>query len=96
MVGVASRDPRLSSPEWRRLRRWIIDRDLGLCQIAGPGCTRFATCVDHIVGRADGGDCWDPANLRASCRHCNGRDGALRTNARFAYRTTVARYATRM
>jgi 5-methylcytosine-specific restriction endonuclease McrA len=92
------RDPRLSSPEWRRLRTWILDRDHGLCQIQAEGCTRYATCVDHIVARADGGDCWQPANLRAACRTCNSRDGALRTNSRRVarYRTTLADYDTRM
>jgi 5-methylcytosine-specific restriction endonuclease McrA len=94
---MAGRDPRLSTPEWRRLRRLIIDRDLGLCRIGGPGCTRYATCVDHIEGRAQGGDCWDPANLRAACHHCNSRGGADRTNARRAarYRVGVADYVTR-
>lgn len=93
---MTGRDPRLSTLEWKRLRRLVLDRDLGLCQIGGPGCTRYATCVDHIVARADGGDCWQPANLRASCARCNGRDGAERTNQRRRYRTSVAVYTTRM
>jgi 5-methylcytosine-specific restriction endonuclease McrA len=95
---MAGRDPRLSTPEWRRLRRMILDRDLGLCQIMGPHCTRFAVCVDHIVARADGGDCWAPSNLRAACRACNSRGGAERTNRlRVApYSTTAAAYLTRM
>jgi 5-methylcytosine-specific restriction endonuclease McrA len=91
---VAGRDPRLASVEWRRLRLAIIDRDLGVCQIRGPRCTRAATCVDHIVGRADGGDMWDPNNLRAACAACNGAGGAVRTNRR-RYRDGVARYLTR-
>lgn len=94
---MSSRDPRLSTGEWRRLRRLIIDRDLGLCQIKHKGCTRYATTVDHIIGRADGGDMWDPANLRAACKACNGQGGAERTNARRAarYRTTIPDYETR-
>lgn len=69
---------------------------MGLCQIKADGCTTYATCVDHIIGRADGGDCWAPANLRAACRACNSRDGAARTNARRGYHTTIAQYETRM
>ena len=93
---MASDDPRLNSAEWRTLRRWVIDRDLGLCQIKGETCTRYATCVDHIVARADGGDLWNPHNLRAACRSCNGVGGAEIANRRQArYRSGVAEYVTR-
>jgi 5-methylcytosine-specific restriction endonuclease McrA len=95
---MAGRDPRLGTPEWRRLRRLILDRDLGLCQIRADGCTRYAVCVDHIVARADGGDCWQPTNLRAACRSCNSRGGAQHTNLRrqARYQTTLADSLTRM
>ena len=94
---MTGRDPRLATPAWRRLRLAVLDRDLWLCQIKGPGCARYATQVDHIVARADGGDVWDTANLRAACRACNSRGGAVRTNARRAalYRTTVPDYVSR-
>jgi 5-methylcytosine-specific restriction endonuclease McrA len=87
-------DPRLTTPGYRRLRLAVLDRDRWVCQIGGPGCTQAATQVDHVVARADGGDCWDPRNLRAACRTCNGRGGALRTNAA-RYRTGVADYVSR-
>ena len=74
-------DRRLNTGAWRRLRRAIIERDGGLCRINGPHCTRYATSADHIVARADGGDCWSPVNLRAACRACNSGAGAERTNA---------------
>ena len=87
-------DPRLNTWAWRHLRRHILDRDLGLCQIKGPGCTRYATCVDHIIDRADGGDMYNPANLRAAC---NLRRPTPRSGRRAAsYLTGVARYATRL
>jgi 5-methylcytosine-specific restriction endonuclease McrA len=92
---VAGADPRLSTPEWRRLRRLILDRDGNLCRIGGPTCTRYATCVDHIVARADGGDCWDPANLRAACRPCNSAGTNATHRRRFGYLTTLAGYETR-
>jgi 5-methylcytosine-specific restriction protein A len=95
---VAGADPRLSSRSWRRLRLLVLDRDRWACQIRGPACVGVATCVDHIVGRADGGDCWDPANLRAACRPCNSAGGAARTNSRrtsWGYRTTQPAYDTR-
>jgi 5-methylcytosine-specific restriction enzyme A len=82
---MTSNDPRLTSPPWRRLRLAILDRDRWTCQIGGPRCTHTATTVDHIVARADGGDCWNPANLRAACRPCNSGGGAAMTNARRRY-----------
>lgn len=87
----------LGTRRWRRFARMIIDRDLGLCQIRGPRCTRYATEVDHIVARADGGPLWDEANCRAACKTCNSGRGAERTNSRrdFSYRDTVARYVSR-
>jgi 5-methylcytosine-specific restriction endonuclease McrA len=48
-----------------------------------------------VIPRADGGDCYDPANLRAACAQCNGRGGAQRTNER-RYRNAVALYETRL
>ena len=79
---MSSADARLSSRSYRRLRLAVLDRDLGLCQMKGPTCTRFATEVDHIVARADGGAMWDPTNLRAACGPCNSRGGAMMTNSR--------------
>jgi 5-methylcytosine-specific restriction protein A len=86
----------LQSRWWRRLRLAVLDRDLWLCQVKGPTCTRYATEVDHIVARADGGSD-DQQNLRASCRPCNSRGGAMLTNSRrvLLYRTGVADYVTR-
>lgn len=87
-------DPRLTSPAWRRLRLLVLDRDRWVCQLCGG----TATCVDHVVARADGGDMWNPANLRAACRRCNNQGGAELTNRRRAarYATTLAVYNTRM
>jgi 5-methylcytosine-specific restriction endonuclease McrA len=56
-----------STRQWRNLRKLILNRDNYRCQIEGPGCTRWATHVDHIDPQ--GGDL--PANLRAACEHCN-------------------------
>jgi len=79
------------------LRLWILDRDRLTCQIRGPRCTHAATCVDHIVARADGGAVWDPTNLRAACQTCNGSRAADRTNAArgWGYRNGVADYVSR-
>jgi 5-methylcytosine-specific restriction endonuclease McrA len=70
----------LTTAAYRRLRLAVLDRDLWLCQVKGPTCTRYATQVDHIVARHDGGPVFDPANLRASCRSCNSTGGAEITN----------------
>lgn len=87
----------LTTPAWRRLRLLILERDRFECQIRARGCNRAATCVDHIVARADGGDMWNPDNLRAACRPCNGSRSADRTNAArgWGYRTGVAEYVSR-
>jgi 5-methylcytosine-specific restriction endonuclease McrA len=87
----------LQSQAWRMLRVAVLDRDLWLCQIRGPGCTHGATEVDHIVARADGGAVLDPANCRAACAWCNRARGAGRTTQarRYRYRNTVADYVTR-
>ena len=77
------------------LRRFIRDRDGGRCQIQGQHCTTFATAVDHIVAVVEGGDFWNPTNLRATCVACNSSRGAAVANRRAArYRTTDARYNT--
>lgn len=67
---------------WQKMRRQILDRDQNLCRIGLKGCTKQATCVDHIVPLAEGGSRLDPDNLRAACDHCNtarvsGRQKAL-------------------
>jgi 5-methylcytosine-specific restriction endonuclease McrA len=88
-------DPRLNSAPWKRLRLAVLDRDLWLCQVRGPRCSKFATCVDHAISRADGGPMWDERNLRASCRTCNSSAAAARTNA-MRYRNGEAQYVTRL
>lgn len=88
-------DPALWTMAYRRLRLLVLDRDRHECQIRGPRCTRYATQVDHIVARCDGGAVYDPTNLRAACAACNGWRAAERTNAR-RYLTTLARYETRL
>jgi 5-methylcytosine-specific restriction protein A len=79
---VTTYDPRLNTQAYRRLRVYILERDRHACQIRGPKCTHAATEVDHVVARADGGDVYDPTNMRAACRPCNGWRAAQRTNAK--------------
>jgi 5-methylcytosine-specific restriction protein A len=94
---MARHDPRFNDRSYRLLRLAILDRDGYLCRIRGPRCTTYATQVDHIVARADGGAMLDPANLRAACRRCNGWLAANRTNSlRYRYRQAVAVYETRL
>jgi len=73
------------SPQWRRLRLVILERDGWRCRIGLPKCTGRAVEVDHIVARVDGGDPWAASNLRASCEYCNrsrgGTAGAKKVNA---------------
>jgi 5-methylcytosine-specific restriction endonuclease McrA len=94
MSDMASTDARYQTMAWRRTRQAVIDRDLGLCQMRRPKCTHFATEADHIVAVVDGGDFYDPANLRAACRTCNAGAGSEVRNRR-RYRDSVARYVSR-
>jgi 5-methylcytosine-specific restriction endonuclease McrA len=96
MAVVTTRDPRLWTPRYRAIRAWVLIRDGGLCQIHGPKCSHYATEVDHVVPRVDGGDVFDPSNMRASCKACNGWRAAKRTNDRRRYRTSVPEYETRL
>jgi 5-methylcytosine-specific restriction endonuclease McrA len=59
------------SAAWKRVRKFVLERDAGRCKIRGRKCKGVATEVDHIVRLVDGGAALDPDNLRASCRPCN-------------------------
>ena len=56
---------------WQRIRKQILERDNHTCQINAPGCTTHATQVDHITPVSQGGQWWEPTNLRAACAKCN-------------------------
>jgi len=66
-----------SSRAWRRLRRWILLRDLWTCGYCGvqltpePGLANSAT-VDHRLARWEGGSD-SPDNLVACCAECQKR-----------------------
>lgn len=66
-----------STTRWRKIRRYILDRDGWTCRVLRDGriCGRPANTVDHIITRANGGTD-HPSNLRAACGTCNYRDGA--------------------
>jgi 5-methylcytosine-specific restriction endonuclease McrA len=99
---MATTDKRLWTRRYRLLRYYVLARDRNVCQIRGPNCQHVATCVDHVVDRADGGAVYDPTNLRAACVPCNSWRSAVRTNAlvrsrrRYGYRTSVPDYDTRL
>lgn len=65
------KDKRYTSSRWRRLRKTILERDGFVCQIQLPGCKLRADQVDHILPVEDGGDFYEPDNLRAACGRCN-------------------------
>lgn len=79
--GDATDAPWGFDPEWRRLRQEVLERDDYTCHYchrrrkdervyAGPGKTRSAMTVDHVIPRAKGGDD-SPENLVACCVDCN-------------------------
>ena len=55
-----------STTAWRKLRKRVLMRDAGACQI----CGLEATHVDHVIPRRLGGDD-SMDNLQALCRSCN-------------------------
>lgn len=57
-------NPIYNSVRWRKLRRWHLRRQ-PTCQ--APGCTKFATEVDHITPISAGGLPFDDANLQSLC-----------------------------
>ena len=62
-------------PRWRKIKRAVLRRDGYRCRLMLPGCTGFATTVDHWIPRVDEGtDDFD--NLKAACSHCNVRKGS--------------------
>ena len=71
------------TPAWRIVRLQVLERDGYRCTVGLPGCTTVATDADHIVALADGGARYDPANLRACCRACNGALSAKRNHRRW-------------
>lgn len=66
-------------PDWRRLRRLILERDEHRCTwlTDGERCTEPATDVDHIMR----GDDHQPTNLRALCHWHHARKSASEGNA---------------
>ncbi len=60
-----------SDSRWRSLRAYVLARDRNLCRIGARGCTRIATCVDHIIQLEAGGEKYDETNCRAACEPCN-------------------------
>ncbi|NCW67270.1 MAG: HNH endonuclease, partial [Marivivens sp.] len=59
-----------STRRWQKIRKRIINRDRGLCQM----CGNEGDSVDHILPRSQGGtdDDW---NLQLLCRSCNSSKG---------------------
>jgi len=53
---------------WLRIRKYVLQRDLGLCQICKDAPARE---IDHKIEVKDGGDFWDMDNLQALCHKCH-------------------------
>ena len=76
-------DGRVTEPQYRG-RRWavvrahVLERDGWVCQVCFESIDRYArprtsraAVVDHIRPCSDGGDWYDPTNLRAAHHACN-------------------------
>lgn len=63
---------------WQQLRKKVLARDSGLCQIKGPQCCVVAAEVDHKVNKATARkQGWSDAeidtetNLQSTCKPCH-------------------------
>ena len=63
---------------WQQLRKRVLKRDKGLCQIKGSGCRFVAREVDHVVSKAAAREKgWtdteidDETNLQSACTPCH-------------------------
>ena len=58
---------------WQMLKMRVHKRDDWTCQICGKRKTYSfsANHADHIIPVADGGDEWDPENIRTLCVPCH-------------------------
>jgi 5-methylcytosine-specific restriction protein A len=84
------RDRRYSTAAWQKLRRFVIARDGGLCQVQGPRCEVVASTAHHRLPSSQHPELfWDPANLEASCRPCNHHGAQVKAENR-VNRQTIA------
>jgi 5-methylcytosine-specific restriction endonuclease McrA len=60
------------SPEWRKVRAAVLERDAHRCRLRLPGCLTVATTVHHRVERSAGGRDV-PSNLLSCCGPCHNR-----------------------
>lgn len=74
-----SRQSRGYGPAWDRVRKLVLIRDCGLCQVCRKkGMGIFATEVDHIISKAKAATMrWSKdridaeSNLQAICKPCH-------------------------
>lgn len=81
MSGFTSNQSLRSRGVPTRLRRRVLARDHGRCQMRGPDCSGVATVVDHIQPVAEGGTD-DLENLQSACDPCH--DPKTQTEAKRA------------
>lgn len=69
------------TPNYRRVRKAVIERDKGLCQVClrNSKITQF-NAVDHIVPLSQGGSIDDPANLQCICNKCHAEKTAVESH----------------
>lgn len=86
-----------STTAWRKLRRIVLDRDQGRCQVPiglGQLCGAPANTVGHVTPRSEGSPLLAPLDqLRAECGPCNYSHGARLGNSQRRDQATVRRAA---
>lgn len=64
-----------NSAQWQRVRLVKL-RECPLCEYCPPNRRKAATEVDHYRSIEDGGEPFDMANLRSSCKSCHSQKTA--------------------
>jgi 5-methylcytosine-specific restriction endonuclease McrA len=75
-----------STPHWRRLRTFVLQRDEGVCFYCGG----MAITADHVTPRGWGG-ADHPNNLVACCATCNEVAGGKNFKKRGAKKAWIAK-----
>jgi 5-methylcytosine-specific restriction endonuclease McrA len=84
------RDRRYSTTAWQKLRRLVIARAGGRCEVEGPRCLGIATTAHHKLPSSQYPELfWDPSNLEASCTPCNHHGANVKAENR-VNRQTIA------
>lgn len=74
-MSAPRRRPDLNTPEWRKLRLLVLERDGWACTSCGKAVEGSDATVDHVIPYT-GAESNALSNLVTLCRPCNSTKGA--------------------